>query len=286
MVEEALRRESRRLAGEIPIIAYDEWHLPEGPKLWSKLEIPGDRYNGSYNDPVRFNDKQFSDGAGYGREKSHHDRLVSWNERLSVAFAAEHYISHYLSRVLRPKILEIGCWPMRSSDVETKDDNSVIGIISQHLRYKVVGVDNVHVPSIYPYQSYSLPNFGRAKFINKDFYESDTQSEIVRRLGGKPDIIIGNMVFDRRLGNFRHRYIGSISSMHARRQAMDGPDDTRAGERISAAAYNFLKDGGVMVIANEGNAEVPDFIRALPLAAVYLTKNGRHVAAQVRRKSL
>lgn len=265
------------------VVSYEEWHPPEGNELWQRLEIPGQTRNGSYTDPVRFNEKAFWN-ADVSAHISHHDRLNHWNQQLSVAFVTEHYLQQSRLGAPSPRVLEVGTWPMRNPTVATQFDNTVIGVLSQNKHMKVVGVDKVDLATAFPYQSYTPPNFGVAEFINGDFNSDETQQRIIASLGNKPDVIIGNMVFEQRLGNWDEKYSAVGQARIWAKTATDIPTKPEMAEKLALTANDFLKSDGILIVCNRGYGQIPEFIHKMPLLAVYMDQTGKLPFAQVRGK--
>jgi len=266
-------------------VPYEEWHPTIGPALWKRLEVPGQPRNGSYTNPAAFDLKELPDGQGYSRVISHHERLKYWDEHLGMSFAAEHYLRVARLGSPNPKILEIGSWPHKNPIVGTQYDNTALAILSQNLHFKVAGVDNVDITRVFPYRSYTPPNFGNGAFINGDFFDTQIQDRIIQALGGKPHAIVGTIVFERRLGNFSHKYAADRANRPLWTEAkLNEADKPALAEKISEAANNFLRDDGVIILCNHGEISVPQFIHNMPLLAVYIDQSGVKPYVQVRKK--
>lgn len=249
-------------------VKYREWH-PEGDALWERLEIPTFTTRlGRYKDPEVFDRIDYRDSYGY-KCVSYRDILTLFDREFSAAFVLEHYAEEILG-INNPKVLEIGAWPMRRRTVPTEFSNSFMGILSRNNGYRVVGVDKINIVEALGFKSYTPPYFGNSTFINGDFSHKDVRAKIISNLGGRPDIIIGNMVFERRLGNWLTK-------------DLDGPDRPEAAEEITRAAIDFMPMGSSLIICNRSYGTIPDVARELPLVALYFNEEGREYA-QVRAK--
>ncbi len=189
------------IRGHIPLIQYEKWHPRVDENFWQRLEVSGQPRNGTYKNPAEFDRKEFWN-ADASTHVSHHDRLLHWDSQLGSAFVVEHFLRENGLGLPNPKILEIGTWPMKNPIVATQFDNTSIALLSQNIDFRVVGVDKVNIETAFPYKSYTPPNFGDGKFINGDFHDAQIQEAILHELGGQPNLILGNMVFEKRLGNF------------------------------------------------------------------------------------
>lgn len=270
------------------VVPYEDWHPPIGNALWERLEVPGQELNGSFNNPAAFDSNElWNADATY--LVSHHEFLNYWNQKLSVAFAIEHYL--HISRIgsPSPKVLEIGLWPMSNPIVSTEYGNTVMAILAQNNNVKVVGVDNIDLSTVFPYQTYTPPNFGNGVFINGDFHDVQVKRRIIKTLGGNPDVIVGNMVFEKGLGRYT-----LLESQANRRSApllrgftgltTELPKMHEVAEELAIDANSFLGLHGVLVISNGGGSEIPDFVHTMPLLAVYLDESGKRPYAQVRAR--
>lgn len=274
-----------------PHVLYEEWHPPEDDTFWQRLETPSDPMKGSYKNPGRFEAKELYDTHGQ-RVVSHHERLLSRAQRYGAAFVAEHFIQERMGKLGSPKILEIGSWPMKNDIVSVQFDTTLIAILSQKFD-QVVGIDKVDLTKAFPYRSYTPPYFGKAEFMNGDFLQREMQQKIIQELGGNPTVIIGNMVFEKNLGQWE-KSESSISSLLKKQfkgetffRGNEAEKFTHVAENLSVAANDFLADDGVIVIANSsygGSGEVPGAIESMPLLAVYMDEKNRGVFAEVRGK--
>ena len=269
------------------LIAYDQWHPRAGASLWKRLEIPGDPRNGTYINPGAF-DAREQWNAEVTRLVSHRERLESWDERLGVAFAVEHYLRRFRVGSPSPKILEIGSWPMKNPIVAPQFDNTVIALLGQNRRNTVVGVDSIDKESAFAHASYTPPYFGDAKFIHGDFQQHATKSRILKLLGGNPHMIIGNMVFEKGLGRFMFseglKRIQSAVLSKFGGMGTNIPEYHEVAEELAKDAEAFLGPHGVLVISNRGGGQIPDYVHKMPLLAVYMDKSGKRPYAQVRGK--
>lgn len=266
------------------LVPYDEWHPQEGPDLWTRLEVPSDVRNGSYVNEGAFNLKELPDGNGNSRQISHHERLSHWDRRLSSAFAVEHFLKFSRLGSPSPKILEIGTWPEKNPVIEAQHDNTLLGVLSANQSLKVVGVDNVDIDHFFPYKSYTPPFFGNGLFINGDFHDKKIQNKITKFLGGHPDLIVGNMVFENRLGNSYHKYPDRTRRAIWTPQRAFEEDKPEAADSISHSANDFLPSSGVIAVCNYGIGKLPVFVRTMPLLAVYLGQDGDSPYVQIRQK--
>lgn len=276
---------------EFPVrVLYEEWHPAENDEFWQRLETPSDPMKGSYKNPGRFEAKELYDTHGQ-RVVSHHERLLSRAQRYGAAFVVEHFIQERMGKLKNPKILEIGSWPMKNDIVSVQFDTTLIAILSQKFDH-VVGIDKVDLSKAFPYRSYTPPYFGEAKFLNGDFLQHEMQQKITDQLESSPDVIIGNMVFERNLGQWEKR-APALPALVKRRlngEPLFKKEDeklTMVAENLSVAANSFLAHDGVMVISNSshsGYGDTPEFIQSMPLLAVYMDERNRGVFAEVRGK--
>lgn len=276
--------EVKEANSETAYIPYQHWYPEIDDNLWQRLEVPGQARNGTYRNPSEFKRRELYDRRG-DRSVSHFDRLDYWRKKLAIVFCVEDYLYRTKLGGSKPKILEIGSWPSRTPLISTQYENSVIGILSQDRNKIVVGVDDIDMETAFPYRSRTFPHFGEATFLNENFVLEKTRKELTKVLRGKPDVIIGNWVFEKRVGNSaRYARAVGLGNILAKNMAESSSDDIETAERLAYEANEFLGDSGVVILSNWQGGSVPEFIHDMPLLAVYGDEKGSDVFAQVRGK--
>jgi len=272
-------------------VKYEDWH-PTGNDLWKRLEVPGDPRNGTYTSEEFDKKEQWNTDSTY--LVSHRQRLEHWKETLGVTFAVEHYLNKNVLSSPFPRILEIGSWPMYNPIVERCHENTIIALLSQNKNTKVVGLDTVDPHPLY------TPHFGESTYICGDFHDDKTKEKIKKTLGGNPNVIVGNMVFENDLYKFinaetirkerdimRKSTFLPIQVLTGYVPKLPDEDKYKIAENLSVAANSFLELNGILVICN-GNSDtdknIPEFVHKMPLLAVYLDETNKYAAVQIRGK--
>jgi len=260
-------------------VPYQDWHPAIDDRLWERLEIPGHHNNGRYKDKRLFEKKDYWN-ANAIELISTRQILEYYLSQNRVAFVVEHYLSNH-QEIEKTKILEVGCWPMKNYTVSPQFSNTLLALLSQNNNNNnkiVVEVDSISITGILPYKTLTLPYFGNGIFVQGDFHEKSVRSTIEQKLDGKPNIIVGNMVFEKRLGTWMAGNYFGITLVNL-------DQDHHVAEQLLIRANNFLDQNGTVVICNRGYGQIPEFAKTMPLAAVYLDEKGKEYA-QVRGKVL
>lgn len=248
-------------------VPFSEWSPKEGQDLWARLIIHGNPEDKQYTSEFEKNNYWNTNATQLISSK---DKLLHYLSQLQIVFAVEHFLENESESYSQPKILEIGTWPMENNIVPTSRNNTAINLLSQNSDYKVVGADWIPNFERYPHNH---PEFGNAKYFNGNFLRKSVRQEIVDFLGGAPDIILGNMVFEQRLPQCQSGGEYAVSPFF---KNLDG--------RLAEAANEMLSEKGVIAVCNRGYGKLTPFIEQLKLLYNFEDKDGTPNYVQIRQK--
>lgn len=252
-------------------IDFSQWYPYLDESLWERL-ADGTRWQGFRNnglDARRHWDAKGRELVSYRMVLQHFLHLYR------LCFAIEHHISE--AGMSSPRILEVGAWPMDHWLVPPQFSTTLVAILSQNPDYIVAGVDSIDTDTIFPYKSWTLPHYGAAQMFYGDIHDEATRKDISDYLGGKPQLIVGNMVFEKRLGAWQ---VEQQLKRMSRRTGMafqineSTMEYEHVAEELANVCRDYLAPGGVLVICNRGYGEIPDCLDDMELDKVYLDERG------------
>jgi len=248
-------------------ISFVEWHPKISDKLWERL-ARGTRW-------AKFTENGLDAKCHWNTNAA---ELISYRVALEhflhqyrVAFAVEHFLTE--QGLDKPKILEVGSWPAKNYTVGAQFGTTLIAILSQNEDYIVAGVDSMDTKRAFPWTSWTPPNFGSGRMFYGNIHDEETRAEITSYLGSEPQIIVGNMMFERRLG------------AHMAGAKWEGSTErySHVAEDLSETCNSYLASHGVLVVCNRGYGEIPNFVKGMPLICTYQDEKGRELV-QIRAK--
>lgn len=264
----------------LEIVPFTDWHPEITYGVWERL-ARGTKWSKFRERGLDKKDHWRADGTD---SITYRDALEYFLDQYRVAFAIEHFVAE--QSMVRPRILEVGSWPMRNPLVSAQFGNTLISMLSQNEDYTVAGVDNIDTETVFPYKSWTPPNFGSAKMFYGDMHKEQTRAGIADYLGGLPNLIGGNMVFEKRMGAW---CIEERNRGLALRTGLQLPTNLPTGEyayvveELARTCNSFLAPEGVLVVCNRDYGEIPDFVERMPLLRIYEDEKGRELV-QFRAK--
>jgi hypothetical protein len=142
-----------------------------------------------------------------------------------------------------PRVLEIGPWPCAPLEGEVYDPE--ISLLLEDARCCAVDVQ----------EKPAHARLGEEHYLIGDFLEEAVQRDIETHLSGQPDVIIGNLVFDKDIGRHMRAHL-----------TLSADQEAQLGTLLTVAATGFLAQGGYIALCNIAklpplfDAITPDFL--------------------------
>ncbi|MEK6917066.1 MAG: hypothetical protein AABW92_04955, partial [Nanoarchaeota archaeon] len=112
------------------------------------------------------------------------------------------------------------------------------------------------------------------------------RATIVDYLGGLPQIIVGNMVFEKRMGAWCMEEINRGLTLRTGIKLstnLPTAEYIYVAEELARRCNSYLALDGILIVCNQNYGEIPDFVVKMPLLRTYQDESGRDLV-QIRAK--